>query len=436
MPHPAETIRVTENQHRENGHILAVYSEHGGYAALEKAVREMAPADVTEVVKASGLRGRGGAGFPAGMKWSFLPKDDPRPRYLVCNADESEPGTFKDRAIMELDPHLLLEGIALAAYAIGARHAFIYIRGELEFAARRLEEAIAEAEAAGFLGKGIVKPGFDLTVIVHRGAGAYICGEESALLTSLEGRRGNPRLKPPFPAQRGVYACPTIVNNVETLANVPLIVKHGADWFREVGTEKSPGTKVFGVSGPVRRPGNYEMALGTPLSVLLDDVCGGMRPGYALKATIPGGSSVPLLPADKVDVPLDFEGVAEAGSMLGCGSVIVIDREMCIVRASLILTRFYHHESCGFCVPCREGTNWMLETLTRIEGGEGRPGDVELLVEICDSILGRSFCPLGDAAATPVKSAVELFREEFDHHIENGTCLPECLPSGAARAVV
>ena len=431
MPHPAEVCWVTRNWYVEGAHSLDVFRAHGGYRAWEKALRDLAPDDITQMVKASGLRGRGGAGFSTGAKWAYVPKDPSRPKYLVCNADESEPGTFKDRYIMDRDPHLLLEGIAISSYAIGAHQAFIYVRGELEFCSRRLEAAIAEATEAGLLGRSILGTSYDLDVMVHRGAGAYICGEESALLNSLEGLRGNPRLKPPFPATHGVYQCPTVVNNVETLANVPLIVMNGAEWFTSVGTAESPGTKILGVSGRVKRPGNYELPMGTPLDFLIEDCCNGMQPGYGIKAIIPGGSSVPLLPAEKVGTRLDFESVRAAGSMLGCGAVIVIDDRTCIVKAAQVLTRFYRHESCGFCVPCREGTNWMLGTITAIEEGRGQSGDADLLIEMCEAILGRSFCPLGDAAATPVQSAIELFRDEWEYHIEHGRCLVGGVPASA-----
>ncbi|HQK92341.1 MAG TPA: NADH-quinone oxidoreductase subunit NuoF [Armatimonadota bacterium] len=420
MAHPAETLWVYRNQETQNSHELPVYRASGGYQALERALNELAPAAVLEQVKASGLRGRGGAGFPTGLKWSFVPRETSEPRYLICNADESEPGTFKDRYLMERDPHLVLEGIALASYAIGAAAAFIYVRGELAEAARRLEEAIHQAEAAGYLGERMVGTQTSLKVTVYRGAGAYICGEETALLNSLEGRRGHPRLKPPFPATHGLYQCPTVVNNVETLANVPLIVQNGAEWFRSVGTAKSPGTKVFGVSGRVRHRGNYELAMGTPLSTLVYGCAGGMEDGYQIRAIQPGGSSVPFMTPDQIDCPLDFESVSEAGSLLGCGSVIVVDQTMSIVEACLILARFYHHESCGFCVPCREGTNWMLRILERLVAGQGTAADIDLLYEICGSMLNRCFCPLGDAAAMPVQSAIERFRPEWEHVVRHG----------------
>jgi NADH-quinone oxidoreductase subunit F len=374
------------------------------------------------VVKASGLRGRGGAGFPTGLKWSFVPKDSPKPRYVVCNADESEPGTCKDRELMEKHPHLLLEGIMLAAYAIKANTAYIYLRGEFETLQRVVDKAIGEARGAGLLGPSVAGSGFPLEIHTHLGAGAYICGEETALLSSLEGYRGQPRLKPPFPAVEGLYACPTVVNNVETLMNVPHIVRHGAAWFRQWGTEKSPGTKIFSVSGPVKRPGNYEVPLGLPLSTLIDEHCGGMREGMKVKAVIPGGSSVPLLPASMLGTGLDFESMAAAGTLLGSGGVIVIDEETCIVDALYNITRFYEHESCGKCTPCREGTYWMSEVFERLESGHGRERDIDLLWDVADNIMGKSFCALGDAAAMPVMGAIKHFRDEFEYHITHRRC--------------
>jgi NADH-quinone oxidoreductase subunit F len=402
---------------------IDIYRKTGGYETLQAVIGgRKAPEECIEVVKASGLRGRGGAGFPAGLKWSFVPKDSVKPRYVVCNADESEPGTCKDRELMEKNPHLLVEGVALAAYAIKANTAYIYLRGEFETIQHILDRAIAEARAAGFVGENVAGSGFRLELHTHLGAGAYICGEETALLSSLEGFRGQPRLKPPFPAVEGLYACPTIVNNVETLMNVPHILRHGAAWYRQWGTEKSPGTKVFSVSGPVKRPGNYEVALGTPLSTLLNQHCGGMRDGLKVKAVIPGGSSVPLLPADRLDTPLDFEAMAAAGTMLGSGGVIVIDDQTCIVDALWNVTRFYEHESCGKCTPCREGTYWMSEVFERLESGHGRERDIDLLWDVADNILGKSFCALGDAAAMPVMGAIKHFREEFEYHVTHKRC--------------
>ena len=403
---------------------IETYRKGGGYERVQAVIGgKRPPEEVIELVKASGLRGRGGAGFPTGLKWSFVPKDSPKPRYLVCNADESEPGTFKDRELMEKNPHLLVEGMILSAYAIKANTGYLYLRGEFETIQRILDKAIGEARAAGLIGESVAGSGFRFELHTHLGAGAYICGEETALLTSLEGYRGQPRLKPPFPAVEGLYACPTIVNNVETLMNVPPILKHGAAWFRQWGTEKSPGTKIFSVSGPVKRPGNYEVPLGMPLSQLLDQHCGGMREGTKVKAVIPGGSSVPLLPASMLDTGLDFEAMAAAGTLLGSGGVIVIDDQTCIVDALYNITRFYEHESCGKCTPCREGTYWMSEVFERLESGHGREQDIDLLWDVADNILGKSFCALGDAAAMPVMGAIKHFREEFEYHVTHRRCL-------------
>jgi NADH-quinone oxidoreductase subunit F len=402
---------------------LDVYRRGGGYEALTSTLGATAPDAVIEVVKASGLRGRGGAGFPTGLKWGFVPKNSPRPKYLVCNADESEPGTFKDRELMEKNPHLLIEGMILAAYAIQAAVGYIYLRGEFAYIQRILDRAIAEARAAGLLGANVAGSGFRFELHTHLGAGAYICGEETALLSSLEGYRGQPRLKPPFPAVEGLYRCPTVVNNVETLMNVPSIVRNGAAWFRQWGTEKSPGAKVFSVSGPVKRPGNYEVPMGMPLSQLIDDVCGGVLDGMKIKAVIPGGSSVEMLPARLIDTGLDFESMVAAGTLLGSGGVIVIDDQTCIVDALYNITRFYEHESCGKCTPCREGTYWMSEVFQRLERGEGRETDVDLLWDVSDNILGKSFCALGDAAAMPVMGAIRHFRDEFEYHVKHHKCL-------------
>jgi NADH-quinone oxidoreductase subunit F len=402
---------------------IDVYRGQGGYTLLAEVLGKKPPGECIEVVKASGLRGRGGAGFPTGLKWSFVPKDSPKPRYVVCNADESEPGTFKDRELMQKNPHLLIEGMILAGYAIGAKTGYIYLRGEFDYIQKILDRAIGEARAAGLVGKSVAGSGVEFELHTHLGAGAYICGEETALLSSLEGHRGQPRLKPPFPAVEGLYACPTIVNNVETLMNVPHILRHGAAWYRQWGTEKSPGTKIFSVSGPVKRPGNYEVALGIPLRTLIDEHCGGMRDGMKLKAVIPGGSSVPLLPASMVDTALDFEAMAAAGTLLGSGGVIVIDDGICIVDALYNVTRFYEHESCGKCTPCREGTYWMTEVFERLEGGRGRITDIDLLADVSDNILGKSFCALGDAAAMPVLGAIKHFRDEFEYHVKHGRCM-------------
>jgi NADH-quinone oxidoreductase subunit F len=401
---------------------IETYRKGGGYQAAAAVVGTKAPDEVIEIVKASGLRGRGGAGFPAGLKWSFVPKKTTKPKYLVCNADESEPGTFKDRELMEKNPHLLIEGMILTAWAIQANTGYIYLRGEFDYIQHILDKALAEARAAGFLGASVGGKGFALELHTHLGAGAYICGEETALLSSLEGYRGQPRLKPPFPAVEGLYACPTVVNNTETLMNVPHILKNGAQWFRQWGTEKSPGTKILSVSGPVKRPGNYEVPMGLPLSTLIHEHCGGMRDGMKIKAVIPGGSSVPLLPASMLGTGLDFESMVAAGTLLGSGGVIVIDEQTCIVDALWNITRFYEHESCGKCTPCREGTYWMSEVFARLERGEGRTTDIDLLYDVSDNILGKSFCALGDAAAMPVMGAIKHFRDEFEFHVRERRC--------------
>jgi len=413
---------LTRNVGKPKSQTIAAYRDAGGYAPLSRALKELSPADVQDRVIRSGLRGRGGAGFPTGKKWSFIPKGTGKPVYLCVNADESEPGTFKDRLLIEHDPHLLIEGTALSAYAIGCRTAYIYIRGEFVHGARVLEAALAEAYAAGFLGENIQGSGTSLDIHVHRGAGAYICGEETALIESLEGKRGHPRLKPPFPAVVGLYGCPTVVNNVETLCCVPHIIERGPEWFASLGPPNNGGTKLFSVSGHVARPGVYEVRMGTQLRALIDDECGGIAGGRALKAVIPGGSSVPVLTADDIDVALDFESVAAKGSMLGSGGVIVMDERTCMVKSGAVVARFYAHESCGQCTPCREGTPWMERVLWRIERGEGKAGDLDLLLSMCTNIFGRCLCPLGDAAAMPIRSYIQRFRDEFEQHIRDGRC--------------
>ena len=391
---------------------LATYEEHDGYAGLRAAL-DLPKEDLVEMAKSSGLRGRGGAGFPTGLKWSFLPPDDGGPRYLVINADESEPGTCKDTPLMMAAPHFLIEGMAITSFAIGCKHAFIYIRGEIVHVFRRVMRAVEEAYAAGYLGKDIMGSGFDLDITVHSGAGAYICGEETALLDSLEGRRGQPRLKPPFPAVAGLYARPTVVNNVESIASVPSIVLHGSDWFADLGTEKSKGYGLFSLSGHVTRPGQYEAPLGITLRELLE-MAGGVREGHQLKFWTPGGSSTPIFTDEHLDVPLDFESVAEAGSMLGTRALQIFDETTSVVRAVTRWTDFYAHESCGKCTPCREGTFWLKQILERLEAGHGTEDDIDKLVDICDNILGRSFCALGDGATSPITSAVQYFRSEFE----------------------
>src|SRR6185369_8947322 len=401
---------------------LQEYERTGGYQALRKVVGKVPPTEVTMAVMKSGLRGRGGAGFPTGVKWGFLPKDNPKPRYLCVNADESEPGTFKDRQIIEGNPHLMIEGILISAYAIQSHTAYIYIRGEFAYGTKLLEATIAEARAKGHLGKNIYGSGFDLEIYVHRGAGAYICGEETGLIESLEGKRAYPRVKPPFPATHGVFGAPTIVNNVETLACVPLIVARGADWFKAIGPEKSPGPKLFCVSGHVVRPGTFELPMGVSLRDLIYVHAGGIANGKALKAVIPGGSSVPVFTADEIDVAMDFDSVAKAGSLLGSCGVIVMNEDTCMVRALQVISRFYHHESCGQCTPCREGTGWLEDLLTRLEEGGARAHDVDLLKKISDNMMGNTVCVLADAVAMPVISFVNKFRAEFEEHLRFGCC--------------
>ncbi|TEU18240.1 MAG: NADH-quinone oxidoreductase subunit NuoF [Anaerolineales bacterium] len=404
-----------------NSHEIDVYIERGGYQVLAKALKEFESQELVSLIRESGLRGRGGAGFPTGVKWSFLPKRV-YPRYLVCNADEGEPGTFKDRVLIEYDPHGLIEGIVISSYACEVEHAFIYIRGEYVFGAERLEKTVAQAYERGYLGKNILGSGYDLELTVHRGAGSYVCGEETALLTSLEGDRGHPKLKPPFPASQGVYRKPTIINNVETLFNVPFIVEHGAEWYKGFGTERSAGLKLFCISGHVNKPGVYELPLGTPMMTLINDYAGG--PSKPIKTVIPGGSSTPMLPADVLDtLTLDYEAIATAGSMLGSGAVIVIGEGTCIVQLVERLAEFYRHESCGKCIPCREGTDWLYKIMRRIEHGQGREEDIDLLLDICDNIGGKSFCPLGDAALGPITSSIKHFRDEYLYHIREKRCM-------------
>lgn len=399
-----------------------VYEKSGGYSALRKALKEMSPDQVTDVMKASGLRGRGGAGFPTGVKWSFLPKGV-FPRYLVVNADESEPGTFKDRQIMEQNPHQLLEGIALASYAIQCTHAFIYIRGEFPYAAMVLERAIGEATTHNLLGDKMLGGDFGLKVTVHRGAGAYICGEETALLESLEGKLGMPRVKPPFPASVGLYGKPTVINNVETLANVPAIIDRGADWYKKIGTDKSPGPKVFCLSGHVNRPGNYEAPFGSlTFRDLIYDLGGGVRGGKKVKAILPAGASAPMLTEQHLDTKLDFETVQAAGSMLGSASVIVLDEDTCVVWATQKMTHFFRHESCGKCTPCREGTYWLDKVLERIDAGQGSTTDIDLLSNVANQMVGRTLCPLGDFATSPTVGSLKWFREEYERHVKEKGC--------------
>ncbi|PKM97885.1 MAG: NADH-quinone oxidoreductase subunit F [Elusimicrobia bacterium HGW-Elusimicrobia-3] len=404
---------------------LEGYFAAGGYRALKKALA-MPPAAVIEEVKKSGLRGRGGAGFPAGLKWSFIPKDAPGPRYLVCNADEGEPGTFKDRELILKNPHALIEGMAIAGHAIGAASGYIYIRGEFVAETIKLEKTIAAARAKGFLGRNILGTGTDFELHVHRGAGAYICGEETALLESLEGFKGQPRLKPPFPAVKGLFASPTVINNVETLAAVPAIIERGGDWYAAIGSGKSTGTKLFCVSGPVNEPGVYELPLGVTFKELLEKSCGGLKEGKRLKAVIPGGSSTPVLTAEEAWlVKLDYESLAAAGSMLGSGAVIVIDDGQCMVKLLQVLARFYHHESCGQCTPCREGCGWLEKLLNKLESGRGTKKDIDTIVSVAENMMGRTICPLADAMAMPAISFVKKFRSEFEAHAAGHCCPPE-----------
>jgi NADH-quinone oxidoreductase subunit F len=393
----------------------------GAYQALDKALKQFTPEQLIDEVKKSNLRGRGGAGFSTGMKWSFVPKNSPKPKYVICNADESEPGTCKDRPLMEMDPHQLIEGIIIAGRAIDAHRGFIYIRGEYRYVLDIVETAIEEAYSRGYLGKSILGSGFDFDLLIHTGAGAYECGEESALMESLEGKRGNPRIKPPFPAVVGLYGCPTIINNVETLSSVPAIILEGGEAYANRGTPKNGGTRLLCVSGHVNKPGIYEIPLGMNMKKFLEEVAGGVRGGKKLKAIIPGGSSCPVFKADEIDIAMDYDTVAKAGSMLGSGGMVVIDEETCMVDMARRIMHFYAHESCGWCIPCREGTAWLQKTLDRFHAGYGRPDDIGLIGDLASNMLGRTFCPLGDAAAMPTISIVKKFRNEFEDHLQ-GRC--------------
>jgi NADH-quinone oxidoreductase subunit F len=414
----AEEKRVLlENIDEPGLATLEVYERLGGYSRLQKGLIDMSEAELVHELEESGLRGRGGAGFAMGKKASFIPKGA-MDKYLCCNADESEPGTFKDRLLMQKNPHLLIEGIIIAARAAGASRAFIFIRGEYELQAQILEKALEEAKGKEYVGERILGSDFSLELWVHRGQGAYICGEESALLDALEGKRGNPRLKPPFPANQGLYQGPTLINNVETLCNVPLIVEKGADWFKSFGTEKSAGTKIVSVSGNVERPGNYEIELGITAREIICELAGGPPEGREIKCWFPGGSSAPVLLPEDLDRPYDFENMAEAGSMLGSGAIIVIDDSVPIVEVALRLAGFYRHESCGKCTPCREGTNWTVKMLERVDRGEATPMDIEIIAQVQENIIGNCLCVLGDSMAMPVGSMIEKFRDEFEQHIE------------------
>jgi len=413
---------LTSHINEPNSYTLDFYMKNlRGYEGLRKALT-LKPNDIIEQVKASGLRGRGGAGFPTGMKWQFVLKDTPKPKYICCNADESEPGTFKDHVLMERNPHLLIEGCAIACYAIGAKVAYIYIRGEFFHVQQILEAEIEKAYKAGYLGKNVFGSGFDCDVFIHRGAGAYEAGEETALIESLEGKRAQPRLKPPFPAVEGLYNCPTAVNNVETLCNVPLIVLNGAEWFAALGPEKNGGPKLFCVSGHVNKPGVYEASMNTTLRELIYDCAGGIRGDRQLKAIIPGGSSVPLMLPNQLDTPASFDGIQKAGSLLGSAGLIVLDDTVCMVWLAMNLLHFYRHESCGKCTPCREGCDWLYKLLQRLERGEGREKDLDLLLGVSNNIIGKTLCAFGDAAATPVLSTMKLFRHEYEAHVREGRC--------------
>jgi NADH-quinone oxidoreductase, F subunit len=413
---------LTSHVNEPNSYTLDFYMKNlRGYDGLRKALT-LKPNDIIEQVKASGLRGRGGAGFPTGMKWQFVLKDTPKPKYICCNADESEPGTFKDHLLMERNPHLLIEGCAIACYAIGAKVAYIYIRGEFFHVQQILEAELENAYKAGFLGKNILGSGFDCDVFIHRGAGAYEAGEETALIESLEGKRAQPRLKPPFPAVEGLYNCPTAVNNVETLCNVPLIVVNGPEWFAKLGPEKNGGPKLFCISGHVKKPGVYEASMNTTLRELIYDYAGGMRGDRPLKAIIPGGSSVPLMLPDQLDTPASFDAIQKAGSLLGSAGLIVLDDTVCMVWLAMNLLHFYRHESCGKCTPCREGADWLYKLLQRLERGEGRDKDLDLLFGVANNIVGKTLCAFGDAAATPVLSTMKLFKHEYEAHVREGRC--------------
>jgi NADH-quinone oxidoreductase subunit F len=412
---------LTKYVREPNSYTLDFFLKHQGYEGLRKALG-MKPGEVIDLVKASGLRGRGGAGFPTGMKWQFVTKDTPLPKYICCNADESEPGTFKDHVLMERNPHLMFEGCLISCFAIGAKVAYIYIRGEFFHVQEVLEAELAKAYAQGYVGKNILGTGFDCDIVIHRGAGAYEAGEETALIESLEGKRAQPRIKPPFPATAGLYNCPTAVNNVETLCNLPPILLNGAEWFTALGPEKNGGPKLFCVSGHVKKPGVYEASMKTTLRELIFDYAGGVLDGRTLKAVIPGGSSVPILLPNQLDIPASFDDVAKAGSMLGSAGIIVMDDTTCMVWAAKNLLYFYKHESCGKCTPCREGGDWLYKILTRIENGEGEMRDIDLLVSIGNNIVGKTLCAFGDAAATPALTTVKHFRAEFEAHVREGRC--------------
>jgi len=419
---PYVTSYLTEHFGDDAFTTLRGYEKRGGYEAARKALKEMAPADVIELVKTAGLQGRGGAGFSTGMKWSFMPTDTDKPKYLVCNADESEPGSFKDRILLERGAHQMLEGILIAAWATGADATFVYVRGEYAYPTQQLSRAVAEAYDAGILGGNVFGTGFRHEVIVHRGAGAYICGEETGLLESLEGKKGQPRKKPPFPAQYGAFGMPTTVNNVETFSHVPHIVAKGPDWFRGFGTEKSPGTTIFGVSGHVERPGLYELPLGTRLDEIVFEHAGGIPGGRKVKGVIPGGMSMPILPAGQLDVPMANESLRERKTMLGTGGIMVMDETTCMVRTASVITYFFRDESCGQCTQCREGTGWLNKIVNRIERGAGTEDDLDVLLDVCGKMEGQTICAFADAAAWPVQGLLRHFRHDFEEHVRQKKC--------------
>jgi NADH-quinone oxidoreductase subunit F len=420
VSHPDE-VKVVSKRFGLGATNLDRYLELDGYKAVQKAISMGADAIISEV-KTSNLRGRGGAGFPTGLKWSFVPRQSARPKYVLCNGDESEPGTCKDRLIFEYDPHAVIEGVMIAALAVGAKSGYIYLRGEYRYLLEIMEKAVADAYARGFIGKNIFGSGVDLDIFTHSGAGAYEVGEESALMESLEGKRGIPRIRPPFPAVVGLWGGPTVINNAETLASVPHIILGGGEWFANLGTPRNGGTRLFCMSGELERPGVYELPMGYNLKKMIYDVSGGMTKGRSLKGVVPGGSSVQILTADEIDVSMDFDSMMKAGSMLGSGGVIVLDDQMCIVKFALRVTQFYQHESCGWCIPCREGTDWMKKTLTRFHAGGGVAKDIDNLKYLAENMLGRTFCPLGDAAAMPIISYIQKFRKEFEDHLDGRPC--------------
>ncbi len=420
-PNPLEVKILSKRFTVPNSAAIETYLEHGGYQAFLKAA-QMTPEKIVEEVKISSLRGRGGAGFPTGLKWSFVPRNNPKPKYLICNADESEPGTCKDRLLMEYDPHQLIEGMMIGGLAVDGHKGYVYIRGEYRYLIEKMEKAIGEAYAKGWLGKNIQGTGFDFDCYTHSGAGAYECGEETALLDSIEGKRGIPRMKPPFPAVSGAWQSPTLLNNVETFSAIPNIIRDGGAAFAALGTPKNGGTRLLCISGHVNKPGVYEIPLGYNMLKFIDEFGGGMRGGKKLKAVIPGGSSCPVLKAEECDLAMDYDTVAKAGSMLGSGGMVVIDEDTCMVKCALRIMRFYAHESCGWCIPCREGTTWLRKMLQRVHDGHGQASDIPLIGELSKNMLGRTFCALGDAAAMPTISIVEKFREEFEAHLDGKPC--------------